>query len=199
MLNRLTSMLVLSLILVGSGCSRTINDSDIKQNPHPKQRYEITVTIDGAPGPFDSAVGFMGYEIANPDCVPQDPFSGARPAPHPSPAFNLVHISGDVYGGALYLDLLQDGDYYGLGVCHWKMSDANIWLKVRDVTFTSYISMSDLLAQKSVRVYFSKDSYVDTRSKDLFDSGMPKGREQYAVQHPEQFFSVSLFAKEAMQ
>ena len=83
----LTSSLILSLALITSACGSSMKTPDIKQNQHPKMRYEIIMTIDGAPGPFDSVTAFVQYKVSNDRCVPLTPISGATlPPEHHLPA-----------------------------------------------------------------------------------------------------------------
>lgn len=196
MQNSLATMLVLSLVLAISGCSHAMNDSDIKQNPHPKQRYEITMTIDGAPGPFDSVTGKMGYEITNPDCVPKDPVSGGSSPPGSTPSIEFRQEGGGLYRGVLYLDLLQDDNYFGLGVCHWKMTDAFMGLKANGVTFGPNISYDDIVSNKSSTWYFLKEYYSGVSLKDYNDGGTLLS--DYVAKNRDKFFSITLTAKEVV-
>ena len=196
MQNRLTSMLVLSLALVTSGCSHDMNNSDIKQNPHPAKRYELTVAAQGAPGPFESATGFMQYDIANPDCAPKDPVSGARPTPEYTPDIAFIRVSDTEFKGTIYLDLPVDENYFGLGVCHWKFIAAGVSIKANGVRFSPVISIEDIVANNPVSTFFSKDSYNEKSSKGRDDLGLPNKAEQPAIDHPELFFKVIISAKE---
>lgn len=40
-------------------------------------RYEITMAIQGAPGPFDAVSGFVQYKVSNDHCVPLTRVIGA--------------------------------------------------------------------------------------------------------------------------
>jgi hypothetical protein len=169
-------------------------DPDIKQNPHPVKRYEITMTIDGAPGPFDSIEGHMQFDISNPLCAPQDPVSGARPTPIERPPIVFTRVSGETYKGTVYLDLIQDDDYYGLGICHWSMTAAVVSLNVHGLSFSSNASADEIVTQKAKLQYFDKASYLDKVSKDYSDAGI--AITDYITQHPDEFFSVKMTGKE---
>jgi hypothetical protein len=71
----LISLAKMSLVLSTSACGSLMNP-DIRQNPHPKMRYDITMTIEGAPSPFDSVNGHMQYDISNERCAPEDNLAG---------------------------------------------------------------------------------------------------------------------------
>ncbi len=168
---------------------------DIKQNPHPKMRYEITLTIQGAPGPFDSVTGFMQYEIANEECAPKDTFAGVYhkpPIQHPPIVF--TRVSDYVYTGIVHLDLMQDEDYYGLAVCHWAMTAAIVELKAKGATFSTSASLDDVVAQKPSTKYLWKQAYLDPASGDSSGNSVPLI--DAVKQHPERYFSATLIAKE---
>ena len=202
MLNRVTAVLLLSLTLITSGCGASpMKTPDIKQNPNPKMRYEITMTIDGAPGPFDAISGFVQYKVANDQCVPLTEGSGATLAPEKSVPINLTRISDKVYKGTFYTDLLQDEDYYGRGVCHWAVVAATTALKVKAADLSPDIFLNDILAQKAVITYFADGGYQDARDgKDTFPTitGSLK-KSDYLPESRTDIFTITLAAREDFQ
>ena len=176
-----------------------MNDKlNIQHNPHPKMRYEITLTIQDAPGPFDSITGFMLYQVENKQCSPEDPISGTyghRPSKHVPIEF--TRTSDNTYTGTVYLDLLQNADYFGLGVCHWKMAAAVVLLKAGEVTFSPDISLNKITIQQSEIRYFSKKAYGDTSIKDQHDIGAPMS--EIITRYRDEFFFTTLIAKESFQ
>ena len=174
---------------------------DIKLNPHPKMRYEITLTIEDTPGPFDAVKGSAGYEVANRNCVPLTPFSGATLTPEKHVPLALTRVSDKVYTGELYVDLLQDEDYFGLGLCRWSMRFASFRLNIGNLMFAHSIALEDILASKSVTRYFSTLSYRE--SAPLKDGERPwvnSGNAQRSdFKEPKSTFSMTLTAKEEFQ
>lgn len=169
---------------------------DIKHNPNPKQRYEIIMTIDGAPGPFKPATGFMQYEVLDERCLPKlDPISGAKPHPMADLPIDFERVSDNVYKGVVYTDLLLDEDYYGLGVCHWTMVSAIAHLQSDESAFSPDISLDELAAHKSKTLYFFKGNYAHNRVKDSVFAGVPLS--DHISQHRDDFFSVTFTSKEA--
>src|ERR1700744_1671442 len=120
---------MLALAFLTSAYASAMNTPDIKRNPTPKKRYAIPLTVDSAPGPFDSITGFVEYKVANDEFVPLEPVSGATIAPEEKVPGGFRHEKDGVYIGTIYTDLMQDEDYYGLGVCHWKVVAASALLK----------------------------------------------------------------------
>jgi hypothetical protein len=197
---RLTSSLILSLALITSACGASMKNPDIKHNPHPKMRYEITMTIDGAPGPFDSVTAFVQYKVSNDRCVPLQPISGATLAPEDSVPLDLTKISDTIYTGHLYIDLLQDEDYYGLGVCHWEVVAATAVLQVKKTGFSPDFAKNEIFEQKSVTRYFSIHQFADAKQGKFVppvSSGMlPSEYQSLKPEWKNDMFSVSLSAKE---
>jgi hypothetical protein len=192
---RITRALILSLALLATGCSHMI-DPDIKQNPHPVKRYEITMTIDGAPGPFDGVSGFMQYDISNEDCAPRDLVSQVRVTPIKSPPIVFTRVSDLTYTGTVFLDFLQDENYYGLGVCHWKMTAAIADLKIKGsgAEFSPDISFDEIVAQKPVTKYFAKQLFSDTNPSESAVGGVPMS--ETVSKYRSDYFSITLTTKE---
>src|ERR1700749_441278 len=91
-----------------SACGVAMNKPDVKLNPQPRMRYEITIKVDNAPGPFDRVEGVIDYRVSNENCVPLTPVTGATVAPEKRVPIVLPHSGGNIYKGEIYADLLQD-------------------------------------------------------------------------------------------
>ncbi|MGJ7491928.1 hypothetical protein [Variovorax sp. ZT4R33] len=175
---------------------------DIKLNPHPKMRYEITLTIEGAPGPFDAVKGSVGYEVANRNCVPLTPFSGATLVPRKRVPMALARVSDKVYKGELYVDLLTDEDYFGQGLCRWSMPFADFDLQIGNQMFAHSIALDDILARKAATRYFNKKSYFSQEAKSkrgdhpFIDDGNALRAD---FKEPNNTFSMTLTAEEKFQ
>jgi hypothetical protein len=202
-MKRLIAVLAVSLAITTTACGQAMKQPDIKLNPHPKMRYEITLTIEGAPGPFDAVEGSTGYEVENSSCVPLTPFSGATLVPRKHIPMALTRVSDKVYRGELYVDLLQDEDYFGLGLCRWSMPFADIDLQIRNLAFAHAIALKDILASKSVTRYFNNRSYFseDARSRKDGHPRVSSGnaeRSDFGAES-KNTFSTTLTAREKFQ
>lgn len=146
--------LLLLLCAAVIGCSNTNHDLstmnhelDVKSNPHPVQRYELTVTVD-APGPWDKITGTAIYDISNEQCIRYNDFEGVymRPATV-GRDFVLTKVGAHTYRGYFYRDALEGGDYYGKGLCHWDVVAVGPTFVVHALTFVPRVSFDTNRAQ----------------------------------------------------
>jgi hypothetical protein len=191
--------LPLLFALTTSAFGSPMKTPDIKQNPNPTQRYDITLKIDDAPGPFDAISASLDYQVSNDRCVPLTPGSGATIVPQEHIPLALTHVGGNVYTATIYTDRFLDEDYYGMGVCHWEFVAVGIELKIGQVDFSPSLFLKDLKAGHAVVTYFSKNQYarsVDPGMQNLTDTGRFH-REEY--KDPANTFSATLSAQERVQ
>lgn len=166
----------------------------IKQNPHPIGRVELSLTIEGAPGNFDSINGYAVYQVENDDCVPLTKGSGARLAPEKTLPVELTR-AGNIFKGAVYADQLQDENYFGLGVCHWKLSSVGANPKIKEYSLDLGSLVDSLRANNTAVTYFTNQAFINaTLHGGEHDGGTVFT--DYVAQHRREFFSVSLEARE---
>jgi hypothetical protein len=136
--------LLFTLALI-TGCSMAHGDpAHPELNPHPKQRYEVTVTVD-APGPFDSVKGHVWYAIANPECTPKNLLEGVHNLPADvDRTIVLTRVDDHTYHGYFYRDLLQGEDYFGKGICRWEVSGAGANFMVHGLLFPASVNPFDI-------------------------------------------------------
>lgn len=171
----------------------TVKNPEIKLTPQPRARYDITVKVANAPGPFDRVEGMIDYRVDNEACVPLTPVAGATVAPEKRVPIVLIPAGGNVYKGEIYADLLQDEDYYGKGVCHWSIVAASANLSVKQVDFSAPLFHDDLLKGTPMTRYYSNRSYATTQIKRV-DTG-ETDRAQYQDE-ASAMFSVTVRAQE---
>jgi len=175
-----------------------MNTPDIKHNPHSKMRYEITMLIKDAPGPFESIKGYMLYKVVNEQCSPFEKFAGIyRPPMEQDLPFTLTRVNDHEYKGTVYLDLLQDEDYYGKGTCHWSMPFVLANLKFGEATFAPHISQAEIIQQQATTRYFPKSGYGDNSIKDMSYGGTTMS--DTVAQYRDEFFSITLSSKEQFE
>jgi hypothetical protein len=198
----IAATLLIFLNLALPACGQSMKNPDIKLNPHPKMRYEIMLTIEDAPGPFDAVESFVGYEVVNGNCVPLTPFTGATITPTKHVSMELTRISDKVYTGELYVDRLIDEDYFGLGLCRWSMTFTNFSLRIGNLVVAHSISLEHVLAVDSVTRYFNNQSYFSEDAKSTKDSHprVSSGNASRSeFKDPKNTFSTTLSSKEKFQ
>lgn len=191
---RLSSVLLLAIALTTS-CSASMKKPDIKNNPHPTQRYELTVTVKGAPGPFDKVVGNVLYQVHNPDCVPHAPVTGAADIPNTVLQIDLARVDDHTWKGYFFRDQLQDENYFGLGVCHWQVMSAGPHLQVHGMSLNPAPDLWNEPAEQSVTKYFSIGEFSN---RSLEGSAMQwRATDEKVVQQPDAYFPVTVSVKES--
>jgi hypothetical protein len=146
---------------------------DYKQNPTPQQRYDITLTIADAPGPFASVEGLVQYDVVNEECLPPPNSNPGGYSSHRTlhVPFALTQVSANEYKGTVYADLMLDEDYYGRGVCQWKLIQARVHMKATgaegETLFIPSLSAGPLFAEQTATTYFWKGHYPRNAGVDL--------------------------------
>lgn len=93
-------------------------------NPQPRQGYEITYRVEGAPGPFEDTGAFGNYVTQGCHFV-TNAWAGATATPSRQIPIEVRRIDDRTYSATVYLDAMLDEDYYGNGVCRWQLLDVS--------------------------------------------------------------------------
>jgi hypothetical protein len=161
-----------------------------KKNPHPVKRYEVTATAN-APGSWDSVKGVVFFQVINKGCVPKDSFTGGQNVPNISYEFEMTRIENNTWEGYIYRDFLEDEDYFGLGVCHWGITQASPKFTVHG---SNFVLGSDLESIKPYIEYFKKSDFLNHSFTDAGYPTIPTDPE--VTQHPVDFFPIAVTVKE---
>ncbi len=190
MIKVINTAFLLCVALITTACTNAMKTPELKQNPNPKQRYEVTMSIQDAPGPFDSVTGYVLYKVQNDLCVPISPGIGARMPPYTKEPLQLKR-AGDLYVGEFYADRMLDEDYYGLGLCKWAITVATVQLKARTNIFdaTFYGSPDKIVPEKPLTLYFFSTIYTDPKIENYRDEGGARDPRH-------QQFSITISTKE---
>lgn len=165
-----------------------------KKNLYPVKRYELTATAD-APGPWDSVKGYIEYEVSNRECVPRDSFTGGQNVPNVDFGFEMTRVNEKTWKGYFYEDLLQDEDYFGLGVCRWSITTVGPQFIVHGESFTSGDALSVLLRKGRETEYFRKKDFTDQSFTG--DGALPySDKNPKYIDNPAAFFPITVTVKE---
>ena len=122
-----------------------------KTNPEPRDRYEITVELVDPPPGIQGISGMANFSIPDVICMRSpDPIAGYTPGSHYEHPFELEPIGDNTYRGHIYLDWPIDEDYYGLGVCRWKLAAFEILMPRNGYTQVATFRQSDLQIHEPV-------------------------------------------------
>jgi hypothetical protein len=200
---RIKWLLVPLLAITTTACSPpmqySIDQSAIRDNPNPRQKYEVVVTS-AAPGPWDSVQGYVGYTVTNVKCVPQLPLEGAREVPNTGRKFKLTSTDGGkTWIGYFYRYMIQDEDYFGLGVCHWDVESVGPSFYVHGEVFGPGVNLQEMLVPKTYTSYFKKVKYFNKEiNGDLQALEWPMGDEESrreVAKDPDAFFPMTITVK----
>ena len=139
---------------------------EYRKNPRPTQAYWITMKIQDAPGPFAQLLGLVQFDVVNTECLPPREFNPggySSPVPTEGVEIPLKKVSDTEYTGIVYADQMLDEDYYGRGVCRWKLIQAQVQMKATgadgETLFIPQIRHERLLNEQPETVYFNRRSY----------------------------------------
>jgi hypothetical protein len=204
-----------SIALIATACdaskaSKTATDSKApeaysrtraekyRRNPNPKQRYDITMAIADAPGPFESVQWYANYEA--PNCLfILDRFAGVTSRPSYRMPVHFRKVDGSIYVGTVHLDAMLDEDYFGDGVCHWELRGTSVSLKATgskgETDFLPGMQLNEVLAGESKSTYFWRGRYPRSTANDFPDFGEPN-IDEFRPGIRDNLFTITFSSKE---
>lgn len=203
-----------SLSLI-AGCQAAESEKqmvEFKKNPAPKKAYQIKAKIANAPGLFAVVKGFMQYDVANQECTPPpktQPGGVNAPVPTDDIPFEVTKVSDTEYVGTIYTDGMVDEDYYGYGVCRWKLTAASMLFQATgakdETTFQASLFSEELTARKVKKIYFMKRWYPrdqitpDVQLENFVDSGMTDRSKMNPELTDDDLFTIDISSMEMAQ
>ena len=175
-----------------------------KLNPAPRKAYELTLRLKDAPGPFAVVSGVAQYDVVNEEqCGHVEPATGTASRITSQEDVVLHKVSDAEYRGTVYLDLMQDEDYYGRGVCRWEFTGAGAMLKATgaegETRFLSFIKADEFIkGDVSVRHYLP-DDYPSVERLPNYGAAGQEDVSSYLPEFQENLFAVSLSAAKVQQ
>ncbi len=175
---------------------------EIKERQNPRQAYQIVMTIENAPGPFRLVEGSAQYDVINHDeCGYIDPVSETISRIDTHPPIEWKPMGDSQYVATVYADLIVDEDYYGRGVCHWKLSMASALLKATgaeaETRFLPAISAEEIIASVPRKLYFWGGYYPDIDMSDFADLGQ-KDLSNVPAEKLNEFFSITVARRDSL-
>ena len=174
-------------------------------NPHPKQAYRLKIKINDAPGPLvsmnDTYIRYMARDCS----YVINHMEGATAHPKKYVNTPLRQVGKDEYEASFYFDAVQDEDYFGEGVCHWKPDGFGGTFKAtgkeEETGFTISDVMRNLLERKKLTKYYWKWAYPYSRKEDgtLYSDSVDSGivsPEIYDAEKHKEMFTITVTLEE---
>ena len=200
-------------VLSLNACGRSEKSMSIQEqtearfqlNPHPKQAYRLRIKINDAPGPLvsmnDTYIRYMARDCS----YVINHIEGVTSHPRKYVDIPLRQVGKDEYEASFYFDAVQDEDYFGEGVCHWKPDGFGGTFKAtgkeEETGFTISNVMRNLLEKKTLTKYYWKWSYpYFTRedgsiSPDFVNFGITSP-ELYSAEEHKEMFTITVTLEE---
>lgn len=172
-------LLMVTLMTNAAACQKhqRVPLPEVKRNPQPQEKYLVRMVIKDAPRPFDKVEGKVQYDIpvGDDDCIPVDYTiapGGTRNRPSEDVPIEYRKISETEYEAEVYLDALLDEDYYGLGVCRWRLTAVAAFLVADEVSFWTsthldYMQSGETEVTYGANVLFDKQPVLGKRHRML--------------------------------
>ena len=132
-------------------------------NPHPKQAYRLRIKINDAPGPLKLMRNMsVGYGARDCSYIINH-IEGASANPEKKVRAETRKLAEFEYEAIIYADAVQDEDYFGEGVCHWKAEGFGLGFQAtgspNETIFNFGDSLDDLIEKKTLTKYYWKGGY----------------------------------------
>ncbi|HEY0662504.1 MAG TPA: hypothetical protein VGD21_14435, partial [Lysobacter sp.] len=182
-------------LTVGALTACQSTQPEIRRNPHPQERYEITMTIRDAPGPLANIGGSVQYDVDNwLDCMPEKfdfPLGVHREKPEEFLPLSFERIAENVFRTEITADALRDEDYHDLGVCRWKLTVVKPSLQGKTALFMPRITLDELRAQRPKTEYFANAIYSATDLEGWPESG-EESPSKFSEEIRNELFTITL-------
>ena len=148
-----------------------------KVNPSPKQVFEVEFEIQDAPGPLMAVRGSAGYSATQaPNCTfVTNAWAGTWGTPFKGLSLPVTPVGPNRFVMTVALDGMLDEDYYGKGVCRWKMGGAGAGFAAsaaeEDTQYGLSLDAKEFVDGATYRKYYWKGNYPQRKTKN--ESGIP--------------------------
>ena len=174
-------------------------------NSHPKQAYRLRIKINDAPGPL-KLMGNMsvGYKAENCSYIINH-IEGAPANPEKRVRTVIRQLGEFEYETVVYADAMQDEDYFGEGICHWKPEGFGVAFKATgspdETKFNFGDFLDDLIEKKMLVKYYWKWAYPYSKREDgsLYSDSVDFGivsPEIYSPEEHKKMFTITVTLEE---
>ncbi|MDO4642091.1 MAG: hypothetical protein Q4A84_10420 [Neisseria sp.] len=215
-----TSLLTAALLSAASlsACGGSENRMSIQEqtekrfqlNPHPTKAYRIKIKINDAPGPL-KLMGQLELDYVAKNCTYViNNIEGVSTEPQKAIEVPISQVREFEYEAIVYTDAMQDEDYFGQGVCHWRPEGYGFGFKATGSPIETRFSfggiLTDLIENKILTKYYWKGGYPYYRNEDgsiyesntMVDSGIQSEslNKYYTDQQRKNLFNITVTLEE---
>ncbi|HFC8843143.1 TPA: hypothetical protein ACFU1W_001686 [Neisseria oralis] len=180
-------------------------EAKFQLNPHPKKAYRLKIKINDAPGPL-KLMGNMsvGYKAENCSYIINH-IEGAPANPEKRVKTVIRQLGEFEYETVVYADAMQDEDYFGEGICHWKPEGFGVAFKATgspdETKFNFGDFLDDLIEKKMLVKYYWKWAYPYSKREDgsLYSDSVDFGivsPEIYSPEEHKKMFTITVTLEE---
>ncbi|WP_367381372.1 hypothetical protein [Stenotrophomonas cyclobalanopsidis] len=165
--SRALCALLLTLPLLTACGSKERAPPPYEKNPSPREPYDLVLTVRDGPDDIQASSAYVSYKIADEACLPRiDNFEGVRYGmDEHTMKIPLQQIDRTTFKGSFFRDGVLSKDYYGKGVCKWKVELVGAFLETETTKSFTYFSVATTLQDASDTLHAKKDI------KPRFDDG----------------------------
>jgi len=190
--------LLLALLPLLAACgSKERGPPPYEANPSPKDAYEVVVTTHNAPEDIYVKGAWVSYTITNGNCLPPiDNFEGVSYGIEKhSLKIPLEKIDAHTYTGTYFRDGLAEKDYFGRGLCRWRVDYVSSSIETESTrSFTYFQIVTD--PQQRTTTRFAKRAIAprldDGERYPASDLSEERFKREIPIEQQSDFFSYSI-------
>lgn len=186
---------LLALTLTACG-AQTPMKPNFERNPHPHDAYRLRVVLKDPPGQLAPTTASTSYEVSNLPCAVAEKNPMHLNQPLADVPFTMNKVAENTYEGVLYLDAMQDKDYYGHGVCHWYASSPGVSFKAsgkpEETSFIVSLSKSQIRDGFHTTIFYPRAYYPRVAEVDNFPVFGNEDRAHYDKLKDDELFHAEV-------
>lgn len=159
------------------------------------------MTVADAPGPLRLMSAGAFYQA---DCAYLlNRLEGAMAYPEQHIPIMFDRIDDTTYEGVLHLDAMVDEDYFGNGLCRWRMVSFGATFRATgsayETSFIPTLMLDDVTSGRPVTVHFWTMAYPREKGLDGYRDFGEKSPTKFRPDLRDELFDITLVPKEAGQ
>ncbi len=179
------------LLIFLSACSAQTMQPHFERNPHPTNAYRLRVVFKNPPGPLIPDEATAVYRIENLPCAAVEEHPTHANQPVADIPMTVKKTAENTYEGVFYADGIEDKDYYGKGICHWRIESPVLSFKAsgkpEETNFVVTFSKDEVRDGLRTTIYYARMGYPRNAEMDAYNDHGTQDRAQYKLKDDEVF------------